>query len=94
MELDELHMTSEAEYEWREKARWIKFEEDVEEGAERWGKPHVASLSFHSLLELRRGLESGTLMPSLLPIVHVIWSLQLKLLIDRRQRSVGSRQVA
>jgi hypothetical protein len=45
------------ELEWREKARWIKFEEDVEEGAERWGKPHVASLSFHSLLDLRRCLE-------------------------------------
>lgn len=59
VELDELHIGGEAELEWREKARWIKFEEDVEEGAERWGKPHVASLSFHSLLELRRGLEQG-----------------------------------
>lgn len=59
VELDELHMGGEVELEWREKARWIKFEEDVEEGAERWGKPHVASLSFHSLLELRRGLEQG-----------------------------------
>ena len=59
VELDELHQGSDTELEWREKARWIKFEEDVEEGAERWGKPHVASLSFHSLLELRRGLEQG-----------------------------------
>ncbi|XP_070187695.1 band 3 anion transport protein-like isoform X2 [Littorina saxatilis] len=62
VELDELHMGSDTELEWREKARWIKFEEDVEEGAERWGKPHVASLSFHSLLELRRGLEQGVLL--------------------------------
>ncbi|XP_021352339.1 band 3 anion transport protein-like isoform X2 [Mizuhopecten yessoensis] len=61
VELDELYL-GENDYEWREKARWIKFEEDVEEGAERWGKPHVASLSFHSLLELRRGLESGCLL--------------------------------
>ncbi|XP_062574718.1 anion exchange protein 3-like isoform X2 [Saccostrea cucullata] len=60
VELDELY-GDEEKYEWREKARWIKFEEDVEEGAERWGKPHVASLSFHSLLELRRGLENGTM---------------------------------
>ena len=59
VELDELHFGGEDLWEWREKARWIKFEEDVEEGAERWGKPHVASLSFHSLLELRRGLEKG-----------------------------------
>ncbi len=60
VELDELHFGGDDMVEWREKARWIKFEEDVEEGAERWGKPHVASLSFHSLLELRRGLERGT----------------------------------
>ena len=59
VELDELYFGENHEYEWREKARWIKFEEDVEEGAGRWGKPHVASLSFHSLLELRRGLENG-----------------------------------
>ncbi|CAL1534908.1 unnamed protein product [Lymnaea stagnalis] len=62
VELDELHVEGEDMSEWREKARWIKFEEDVEEGAERWGKPHVASLSFHSLLELRRGLENGTVL--------------------------------
>ncbi|KAK3742816.1 hypothetical protein RRG08_064215 [Elysia crispata] len=62
VELDELHFGGEDLWEWREKARWIKFEEDVEEGAERWGKPHVASLSFHSLLELRRGLEKGTVL--------------------------------
>ncbi|XP_013387963.1 anion exchange protein 2 isoform X2 [Lingula anatina] len=61
VELDELHLGGKNEIEWREKARWIKFEEDVEEGAERWGKPHVASLSFHSLLELRKGLESGSI---------------------------------
>ena len=44
---------------WKERARWIKFEEDVEQN-EQWGKPHIASLSFHSLLELRKGIESGT----------------------------------
>ena len=44
--------------EWKETARWIKFEEDVEE-SEMWGKPRVASLSFHSLLELRRTIEKG-----------------------------------
>ncbi|XP_033100503.1 sodium bicarbonate cotransporter 3-like [Anneissia japonica] len=42
---------------WKERARWIKFEEDIEEGSDRWGKPHVASLTFHSLLELKRGLQ-------------------------------------
>jgi solute carrier family 4 anion exchanger 2 len=33
----------------------------VEEGADRWGRPHVASLSFHSLLNLRRCLETGNI---------------------------------
>ncbi|BES98106.1 Band 3 cytoplasmic domain [Nesidiocoris tenuis] len=48
--------------EWKETARWIKYEEDVEEGAERWGRPHVASLSFHSLLNLRKCLETGVIL--------------------------------
>ena len=62
MELDIL--TKEAhgeEKEWTETARWIKYEEDVEEGTNRWGKPHVASLSFHALINLRRLIESGKL---------------------------------
>lgn len=41
------------EIEWKETARWVKFEEDVEEGGNRWSKPHVATLSLHSLFELR-----------------------------------------
>lgn len=60
VQLDEL-FTNGIEREWKETARWIKYEEDVEEGAERWGRPHVAPLSFHSLLNLRRCLETGTL---------------------------------
>ena len=59
VELDELIVDENGGWEWQEKARWIKFEEDLEEGADRWGKPHVASLSFHSLLELRRCIEQG-----------------------------------
>jgi len=42
--------------------RWIKFEEDVEEGGERWSKPHVATLSLHSLFELRKGILTGTVL--------------------------------
>lgn len=45
--------------EWKETARWIKFEENVDQDSNRWGKPHVASLTFHSLLELKKGLENG-----------------------------------
>ena len=42
--------------------RWIKFEEDVEEGGERWSKPFVATLALHSLFELRKGIMTGTIM--------------------------------
>ncbi|XP_006890331.1 PREDICTED: anion exchange protein 3 isoform X2 [Elephantulus edwardii] len=59
VELNELMMDRGQEPHWRETARWIKFEEDVEEETERWGKPHVASLSFRSLLELRRTIAHG-----------------------------------
>ncbi|XP_030372867.1 band 3 anion transport protein isoform X4 [Scaptodrosophila lebanonensis] len=61
VQLDELIGVGE-EREWKETARWIKYEEDVEEGSDRWGKPHVASLSFHSLLNLRRCLETGVVL--------------------------------
>ena len=45
--------------EWVEQARWIKYEEDREAGAERWGKAHISSLSFHELINLRLCLEKG-----------------------------------
>lgn len=65
------------EREWKETARWIKYEEDVEEGVDRWGKPHVASLSFHSLLNLRRCLEEGLVLLDLeekdLPAIAYRW---------------------
>ncbi|XP_055842189.1 anion exchange protein 3 isoform X3 [Episyrphus balteatus] len=61
VQLDELVGVGE-EREWKETARWIKYEEDLEEGSDRWGKPHVASLSFHSLLNLRRCLETGVVL--------------------------------
>lgn len=48
--------------EWKETARWIKFEEDVEEGGDKWSKPHVATLSLHSLFELRSCMMKGTVL--------------------------------
>lgn len=60
-EMEELHGDGE-DMEWRETARWIKFEEDVEEGGNRWSKPHVATISLHSLFELRSCILNGTVM--------------------------------
>lgn len=42
--------------------RWLKFEEDVEDGGDRWSKPYVATLSLHSLFELRSCILNGTVM--------------------------------
>ncbi|XP_048340159.1 anion exchange protein 3 isoform X1 [Sphaerodactylus townsendi] len=62
VELNELVVDKNQDMHWKETARWIKFEEDVEEDTARWGKPHVASLSFRSLLELRKTIAHGTVL--------------------------------
>ncbi|XP_072365449.1 sodium bicarbonate cotransporter 3 isoform X8 [Scyliorhinus torazame] len=61
-ELDELCFRDGDDCEWKETARWLKFEEDVEDGGERWSKPYVATLSLHSLFELRSCILNGTVM--------------------------------
>uniref|UniRef100_A0A8C9EX71 Anion exchange protein n=1 Tax=Pavo cristatus TaxID=9049 RepID=A0A8C9EX71_PAVCR len=43
-------------------AWWIKFEEKVEDGGERWSTPHVPALRLHSLFELRTCLQEGTVL--------------------------------
>uniref|UniRef100_A0A8C2PSF0 Anion exchange protein n=1 Tax=Cyprinus carpio TaxID=7962 RepID=A0A8C2PSF0_CYPCA len=60
-EMDTLQQEGD-ELEWKESARWVKFEEKVEEGGERWSKPHVSTLSLHSLFELRTCLQTGTVL--------------------------------
>jgi len=57
IEMDEL----EGE-EWQERARWIKYEEDLEAEKGEWGKPHVSSLTFHSMINLRINIETGTML--------------------------------
>ncbi|NWV69873.1 S4A4 protein, partial [Malurus elegans] len=42
--------------------RWIKFEEKVEDGGERWSAPHVPALPLHSLFQLRTCLQTGTML--------------------------------
>uniref|UniRef100_A0A4W6DTF6 Anion exchange protein n=1 Tax=Lates calcarifer TaxID=8187 RepID=A0A4W6DTF6_LATCA len=61
-ELDELAFRDGDVQEWKETARWLKFEEDVEDGGERWSKPYVATLSLHSLFELRSCILNGTVL--------------------------------
>lgn len=58
VELEEL-ISFDTELVWKERARWIKLEEDVEENANRWGKPHIPCLAFRSLREVEKNFESG-----------------------------------
>ncbi|XP_035988817.1 anion exchange protein 2a isoform X2 [Fundulus heteroclitus] len=60
MELKELVVDRNQDLQWRETGRWIRSEEDVEE--ERWRRPHIASLSFQSLLELQNFLSHGAML--------------------------------
>ncbi|XP_039560343.1 anion exchange protein 4 isoform X3 [Passer montanus] len=55
-------LSTPAGLEWREMARWIKFEEKVEDGGERWSAPHVPALPLHSLFQLRTCLQKGTML--------------------------------
>ncbi|KAF7214804.1 sodium-driven chloride bicarbonate exchanger-like, partial [Nothobranchius furzeri] len=61
-EMDEICQKEGEDADWRETARWLKFEEDVEDGGERWSKPYVATLSLHSLFELRSCIMNGIVM--------------------------------
>jgi len=42
---------------WRELSRWVKFQENVEDGGKRWSKPHVPSCSFSVFSMLKNKLE-------------------------------------
>ncbi|XP_033990349.1 sodium-driven chloride bicarbonate exchanger [Trematomus bernacchii] len=61
-QMDEICLKEAEDSDWRESARWLKFEEDVEDGGERWSKPYVATLSLHSLFELRSCIINSTVL--------------------------------
>jgi len=42
---------------WREVSRWVKFQENVEDGGKRWSKPHVPSCSLSIFSNLKNQLE-------------------------------------
>ncbi|NXJ86553.1 S4A8 protein, partial [Trogon melanurus] len=61
-EMDEICVKGGEDAKWNETARWLKFEEDVEDGGERWSKPYVATLSSQSFSELRSFITNGTVL--------------------------------
>uniref|UniRef100_A0A8C7YM00 Anion exchange protein n=1 Tax=Oryzias sinensis TaxID=183150 RepID=A0A8C7YM00_9TELE len=60
VELKELVIDQNHDLQWRETARWFRFEEEMEEeDTECWGRPQVSCLSFHSLLQLQKAISHG-----------------------------------
>ncbi|XP_050700901.1 electrogenic sodium bicarbonate cotransporter 1-like isoform X5 [Eriocheir sinensis] len=92
-EMETLTEMEGGEMEWKETARWVKFEEDVEEGGERWSKPHVATLSLHSLFELRSFLLNGTVILDMdATTLDQITDLLLDNMINQGQLTFESRE--
>uniref|UniRef100_A0A1I8JR02 Anion exchange protein n=1 Tax=Macrostomum lignano TaxID=282301 RepID=A0A1I8JR02_9PLAT len=82
------------EPEWKETARWIKFEEDVEEGGERWSKPHVATLSLFALFEVRNSIYNGEIMLECEgQTMESIADLLLDRLVQKRKLTSESREL-
>ena len=47
---------------WKETARWMKYEQEFDEGSNQWGHPHVSALKFSSLRVVHKALEEGLYM--------------------------------
>ena len=45
--------------EWKETARWIKYQEAVEVEGNRWSKPHISTPKLQGWLQLRHFLSTG-----------------------------------
>ena len=45
---------------WREVSRWVKFQENVEDGGKRWSKPFVPSTPFSVFSDLRQQLQTAS----------------------------------
>ena len=57
IELVELAKDKNNETVWRETSRWIKFEENVDQGGARWSKAHVGTISISVMKKVRSMLE-------------------------------------
>lgn len=87
-------VTIDGQYQWKETARWVKFEEDVEEGGERWSKPHVATLSLHALFELRSFLLKGVVMLDCdAQVLDQIAEIAIEQLVNKKQLEEENREL-
>ena len=59
IELLELTKDKQEDSVWRETSRWIKFEENVDQGGSRWSKAHVGTISISVMHKTRQMLEKA-----------------------------------
>ncbi|XP_032442587.1 solute carrier family 4 member 1a (Diego blood group) [Xiphophorus hellerii] len=46
---------------WQETSRWVGYEENLDPNTRQWGPSHVSYLTFKSLLQVRRAMNSGAI---------------------------------
>ncbi|XP_078280960.1 anion exchange protein 2-like isoform X2 [Rhinoraja longicauda] len=91
VEMNELTKDGEKSY-WKERARWIMYEENLVEETDRWSKPHVPCLSFRCLLEVQRAINNGAVLFDLKETtmsaisVHIVEEMIAKDLIRAQMR--------
>lgn len=44
---------------WQETSRWVGYEENLDPNTRQWGPSHVSYLTFKSLLQVRRAMNTG-----------------------------------
>ncbi len=66
MEMDESVKNPNQQSYWQEMGRWVGFEETYDVEAGRWGPSHVSYLTFKSLVQIRRTMNTGEGMPEVI----------------------------
>ncbi|KAI4896483.1 hypothetical protein NFI96_018649, partial [Prochilodus magdalenae] len=61
-ELSELMKDQDQQGYWQETGRWVGYEENYDLEAGRWGASHISYLTFKSLVQLRRTMNTGVVM--------------------------------
>eukprot|EP00092_Neocalanus_flemingeri_P037562 GFUD01040897.1.p1 GENE.GFUD01040897.1~~GFUD01040897.1.p1 ORF type:complete len:877 (+),score=230.71 GFUD01040897.1:117-2747(+) len=78
---------------WKEVSRWVKFQENVEDGGKRWSKPHVPSCSFSVFSGLRHELENSPVLlnakgSDINSIVDEVMNTEEAAYLDTREKSM------
>jgi len=82
---------AEEDDQWKEVSRWVKFQENVEDGGKRWSKPHVPSCSFSVMSGIRGLMETH---PVLLDLqADNVHSIVDEILDDEKYHHLDSGQV-